>query len=221
MLPEAMSDILELSVRAADSNSQAFIRLTGGSSAEVSLDIATESSGAVEWVEVWNEKVQANSTLFDGLHVRLAAPTAISGFRLRTTPNALFEGSDKLTFSMGRQVSLVRVASGSDMDATASKTMSMSAQSVLVNAAKTMDVSVSESTQITTPRIMTSSGEIHTQAETMAVHITDGVEVSGEMLDGSFGEVDVEIQGLAKMSVADAVVLNSNDAALSTSQTRT
>ena len=66
---------------------------------------------------------------------------------------------------------------------------------------------------------MTSSGEIHTQAETMAVHITDGVEVSGEMLDGSFGEVDVEIQGLAKMSVADAVVLNSNDAALSTSQT--
>ena len=143
MLPEAMSDILELSVRAAGSNSQAFIRLTGGSSAEVSLDIATESSGAVEWVEVWNEKVQANSTLFDGLHVRLAAPTAISGFRLRTTPNALFEGSDKLTFSMGRQVSLVRVASGSDMDATASKTMSMSAQSVLVNAAKTMDVSVS------------------------------------------------------------------------------
>ena len=74
MLPEAMSDILELSVRAADSNSQAFIRLTGGCSAEVSLDIATESSGAVEWVEVWNEKVQANSTLFDGLHVRLAAP---------------------------------------------------------------------------------------------------------------------------------------------------
>ena len=66
---------------------------------------------------------------------------------------------------------------------------------------------------------MTSAGEIHTQAETMAVHITDGVEVSGEMLDGSFGEVDVEIQGLAKMSVADAVVLNSNDAALSTSQT--
>ena len=59
MLPEAMSDILELSVRAAGSNSQAFIRLTGGSSAEVSLDIATESSGAVEWVEVWNEKVQA------------------------------------------------------------------------------------------------------------------------------------------------------------------
>ena len=48
----------------------------------------------------------------------------------------------------------------------------------------------------------------------MAVHITDGVEVASN-LHGSFGDGHVEIQGLAKMSVADAVVLNSNDAAIS------
>ena len=219
-LPAEVSDVTEIVIRGTTGSAASIV---AAAQTTITLQLGEMAGGAMTWRTVWTSKVGVGTYSADGQVIKLDRLYAISAMRLSSDAGdgKTFQGWSTVQIMLGKEVAngAVRVASASNLEATAADGVLLNAQTVQLNAASELDVSASDSASLLSDKVsVQASDSLEAAAGSLNMHVSDSINAfSGGDVSGSFGAVTAESRGDASLSAAGDVSIAGQSADLSLS----
>jgi hypothetical protein len=216
VLPDVVADVAEVLVRATVGSAA----IVAGPRTSVELHLGEDNgAGGTTFGTVWSLGAGSGDYTMDGLVIKLDRPYAVSVIRLQSSGGSgeTFTGWSEVEFLLGQQVAsgAMRVASASNLEATAVGGVLLGADAVHVSAAKDLAVDAAN-TQLSSDDVgVKATGELSATAKTLALDVSETVQMfAGGDLSGSFASVQADARGPASLSAAGAIDVSGESADL-------
>ena len=218
ILPEAVTEVSEVVIRAGYSDSPA--EVVADTHTTVGLSLGEESGSQLTWKMVWTSTDQGAYSM-DGLTVGLEAPLDVAAIRLSSFggDGRTFRGWSRVEILLGRPTGGgMRVASASNLEASVAGGVLLTADTVQMSSAKMLEVGA-ESTRVTSNDIgVRAASNLEAAAETLNVEVSDEIDVwGGGDVSASVGAVNAEARGDASLAAAGSVSVSGDEGTVSLS----
>ncbi len=219
MLPETVSGVTEMVVRASYAGSPAEIVATVPTT--LTMEVGTAAAdGSLSYTKVWSSAVGVGTFSLDGLVVSVASAVDVSTIKLSATSDGVYSGWSMVDFKLGVETAAgMAVASAGDIEATAGKAVLLNAGSVSLSSSTDLDVSASASARLASKDVsVLASGSLAAAADSLDMQVSDTFEAfSGGEAAGSFGSVNAESRGPASLTAAGDVSVAAESATVAVS----
>ena len=208
VLPEPVSEVTQIVVRASSQGGAAVVT---GSGTTVMMHLGEDDgTGGTAFGKVWTSKTGSGEYSMDGLTITLDRLYAVSVIRLGSTGGSgeTFRGWSEVEFLLGQHVAAgtMRVASASNLEATAVGGVILGANAVHVSSATELVVDATNTQLLSSEISIRVTDELAAKAKTVSLEVSDTVDVfAGGALSGSFASVEAESRGPASLTAAGAI----------------
>ena len=213
VLPEEMGEVVEVIIRATVPGSAAQVVVAAHTvlTIDIGEHVTSDGGTGLSYTTVWQSSIGQGTYSLDGLVVRLGRQFSVAALRLSSSAGDgnTYSGWSEVKVLLGHEEAggTVRVASASNLEATARNGVLLNAQTVQLNAAAELEVSASSVARLLSNSVsVRASDSLEATAGSLDVQVSDRIDVfGGGDLSGSFDDVAAEARGEASLAAAGGV----------------